>query len=227
MRVHLFALSRCFHSALRKKLLLLRSADIVFSATMSSSYKTNSVGRKKASFLIEDILKTKSPSAAIQYDSLCEDTVNTSAMLYTDLHPVHGRLFTAAAALLGNSRAPAVQNPAQLMASSTAALQRHLQAAAFYATTAASHQTSSTSFDRSVSGHATADVSTAFLFPNNDCLQGELLNRYDIVINKFHDAFRSNFADIKFQNKRLLTDDEPLTSMITDLSDDINFDRSK
>jgi hypothetical protein len=141
---------------------------------MSSSSKKKSVGHKNTSFLIEDILTTKSPVTANQFNSLSEHTLNTMASLISDTNPVPGRRFTAAA-LLGSTQTSTIQGPGSLMASSTAALQRHLQVAAFYApTSATTHQTLPTLFDRSVFGPSTADISAAHLFPDNDNLPGKL-----------------------------------------------------
>jgi hypothetical protein len=143
-----------------------------FTMSMSSSSKTDAVTHKKTSFLIEDILTTKVTAAVSQYDSPTEGCFNAKALPYSDINPIHGRLFTAAAALIGGTRVPAMQGHGPLMTSSTAALQRHLQAAAFYASTVATSQQTTASFDRSVSGPSPASVNTAYLFHSNETLPG-------------------------------------------------------
>lgn len=120
----------------------------------SSKANIRPTGHSKTSFLIDDILS--------------ED----HALSTDELSPVHGRLLTAAAVLLG-TRPVVGQGHASLLTSSTTAIQRQMQAAAFYASTAVTSQlTTSGKFERCSSGRSPTGVNATYLFPNNDGLQG-------------------------------------------------------
>jgi len=137
----------------------------------SSLLKAAATGNSKTSFLIEDILTTKSSPVFVStfsnpsQDSPSSKNTTISNTVSETTEDRADRVFTAAAAMLGTRTVAAAAaasaagqcHGSSLLASSTAALQRQLHAAAFYA-----------SFESTTS----ASVHNAYRFPNNDNLPG-------------------------------------------------------
>lgn len=112
-----------------------------------STSKVNALGHNRTSFLIDDILTRKSPSSSSRPGVSSREFLLKPAVdgLQSEAHSIQQRVFNAAA-LLGAQ--PTSIEHGQLLTSTTTTLQRHLQAAAFYASTVATPS----SFDRNVSG---------------------------------------------------------------------------